>query len=247
MSSYRLVRRDDADEPVEFLPGWCISPSSDKRPSLAELVTAAAKVGTDVFDGDTFLVSYCGRSPYWYDDAGRMHQIGSHGWCHDCHKDGKGYVHHLAYQVEFAVLAFEARDDQVLREQCEADGLTPEQYAAEVAGRAVPLHGDSCFAVGAHELGADVAAGLAWFAVDMWDMTTWKVAVPLAEGALEEAVAKAEKLALDAMPRRCYDCKGTRGHSKRCSYTRMREFEQMYGNLEELRAGTAGAADMSEK
>lgn len=159
---------------------------------------------------------------YWWppgEHGGGMHRIGSHGWCHDCHKGGLGYVHHLAEDVERAVLAHEARTDHVLAEQCEADGQTPEQYAREVAGRAVPLDGDMSFVTDVHELGVN-AAGLAEFAVDMWDMTTWKVAVELAPGAPEAAEKLAEKLAWAATPRRCWSCSGLRGHSKRCPHVR---------------------------
>jgi hypothetical protein len=137
-------------------------------------------------------------------------------------------VHHLAYAVELEVLAAEARDDRVLREQCEADGLTPEQYAVSVAGRAVPLHGDTSFATDVHELGVN-AEGLAEFAVDMWDMTTWKVAVPVAERAPATAGKLAEEHAYAAQPKRCYSCKGTRGHSRRCPETRYAELVAKYG------------------
>jgi hypothetical protein len=162
-----------------------------------------------------------------------MHQIGSHGWCHDCHKGEygePGYVHHLAYETELAVLTLEASDDRVLRRQCEADGLTPEQYAAGIAGRAVPLHGDESFVIAVHELGVN-ADGLAEFAVDMWDFTTWKVAVEVADGAPRAAGKLAEHLAYSALPKRCHDCKGTRGHAKDCSVTREREFLEKYPHL----------------
>jgi hypothetical protein len=167
---------------------------------------------------------------YWWppDGDGSMHQIGSHGWCHDCHKAGLGYVHHLAYDVELAILAYEARMDRVLRRQCEADGLTPEAYAAEVAGRAVPLHGDHSFVTDVHELGVN-ADGLAEFAVDMWDMTTWKVAVEVADGAPRAAEKLAEKLAWEAIPERCWDCHGSRGHARNCSTVRVAELTARYG------------------
>lgn len=203
---------------------------------LAEVARTASRLGqmaptVDIMHGESYLVSYCGGSPYWWPAGGEMHQVGSHGWCHDCHKAGLGYVHHLDYDAELAVLAAEAREDPVLREQCEADGLTPEQYAAGVAGRAVPLDGDYSFAIAVHELGVN-ADGLAEFAVDMWDMTTWKVAVPVAEGAPGTAERKAEELALAAQPARCYSCKGRDGqHSRRCQVTRWAEFEARYGKL----------------
>jgi hypothetical protein len=217
MGVYEIRERERGDGSEPSLPFLV----PDARLSLAEVLHLAEKCGqtVDVTDGGRYLVTYCGASPYWWlpgEHGGGMHQVGSHGWCHDCHKAGEGYVHHLAYEDEMAVLANEARHDRVLREQCEADGQTPEQYAAEVAGRAVPLDGDCSFAVDVHELGADLNAGLAWFAIDMWDMTTWKVAVPIADGAPEAAERLAEKTAYDAQPKRCHDCRGRRGHSKRC-------------------------------
>jgi hypothetical protein len=226
---YELRKRDHKGEPEPF---W--SYLIREGAALADVLGLASQSHEtmDVFgDGGAYLVTYCGESPYWYpSDDGSMHQLGSHGWCHDCHGEGLGYVHHLAYDVEFAALALEAAEDKVLAGMCEADGLTPEQYAASLAGRAVPLHGDESFATGVHELGVN-ADGLAEFAVDMWDMTTWKVAVEVAEGAPRTAREMAERLASDAQPKRCHDCKGTRGHSKRCGVTREREFCEKYPEL----------------
>lgn len=224
--SYELRNRDlleDGAEPGELS---IYQVRQDVDAQLADVIGLAAvsDFTVDVYDGPEYLVTFCGCSPYWYPHTdGGMHQIGSHGWCHDCHKDGLGYVHHLDYAVELAWLTHEAHDDDVLRGQCEADGLTPEQYAQEIAGRAVPLDGDYSFAVAVRELGVN-ADGLAAFAVGMWDMTTWLVAVPLAPGAPDAAVKLAEERAYAASPKRCYDCKGHRGHSKRCHVTRDAEF-----------------------
>jgi hypothetical protein len=226
---YELRKRDHGDEPEPF---W--SYLIREGAALADVLGLASqsRETMDVFgDGGAYLVTYCGESPYWYpSDDGSMHQISSHGWCHDCQKEGRGYVHHLAYDVEFAALALEAAEDQVLAGMCEADGLTPEQYAASVAGRAVPADGDHSFAIDVRELGVN-AGGLAEFAVDMWDMTTWKVAVPVAEGAPRTARDLAERMACDAQPKRCYDCHGTTGHSKRCGVTRERELCEKYPEL----------------
>lgn len=205
------------------------------RLSLAEVLHISETAGrtVDVCDSGRYLVSYCGASPYWWipgTHGGGMHQVSSHGWCHDCHKAGDGYVHHLGYDTELAVLANEARHDRVLAGQCEADQMTPEQYALEVAGRAVPLDGDCSFAIAVHELGVN-ADGLAEFAVDMWDMTTWKVAVPVSAGAPDAAVRLAEELAYAAAPKRCVHCKGRRGHSRSCPVTREREFLRKYPHL----------------
>lgn len=202
--------------------------------TLADVLRLAERCGetVDVHWAGVYLLSYCGGGPYWWppSTAGDgMHQIGSHGWCHDCHKDGKGYVHHLDYGVELAMLTAEAREDRVLRRQCEADGLTPEQYAAGIAGRAVPLHGDSSFAVAVHTIGSRDEVWMADFAVDMWDMTTWRVSVPIVPGAPDAAVKLAEETAYAAQPKRCYDCKGTRGHAKDCSETRWANLIAKYG------------------
>jgi len=230
MTRYELRKRDR--KPGQPEPFW--SYLIREGASLADVLGLASqsRETMDVLGDDgAYLVTYCGESPYWYPgDDGAMHQIGSHGWCHDCHKEGLGYVHHLAYEVEFAVLALEAAADQVLAGMCEADGMTPEQYAASVAGRAVPLRGDESFATDVRELGVN-ADGLAEFAVDMWSMTTWKVAVEVAEGAPRAARELAEKLAYATLPRHCYDCKGTRGHSKQCGVTREREFCEKYPEI----------------
>jgi hypothetical protein len=223
--TYELRDRDgelDGSGPSELLAVL----TGDRGLPWVLTVAGRLRVTLDVMAGDRYLVSYCGASPYWWpprSTGAGMHQIGSHGWCHDCHKNGLGYVHHLDYDTEVAVLTSEAADDQVLRQRCEADGQTPAQYAASVAGRAVPLDGDHSFATDVHELGVN-AAGLAEFAVDMWDMTTWKVAVEVAEGAPDTARRLAEKLAFDAQPKRCYDCKGLTGHSKRCGAAEQERF-----------------------
>lgn len=219
MTDYELRNRDD-EWPALFLAG---------RPGgLAEALSLAGKMygWSDVYADGTYLVT---SGWYWWPEAGGgMHQIGSHGWCHDCHSEGLGYVHHLAYETELAVLAHEARTDRFLRRQCEADGQTPEQYAASIAGRAVALDGDRSFVTCVHELGTG-ADGLAVFAVDMWDMTTWKVAVPVAEGAPRTAQDLAERLAYEATPKRCHDCHGTAGHARDCDTVRLAGLLARYG------------------
>jgi hypothetical protein len=226
MTTFELRARDDGEDDG-YSRLWC---QPEPGTGLAVALRVAEMPGTgwvDVLADGEYLVT---SGWYWWPRGGdgSMHQIGSHGWCHDCHKAGLGYVHHLAYETELAVLAHEARTDSVLAGQCEADGLTPEAYAAEVAGRAVPLHGDMSFVTDVHELGVN-AGGLAEFAVDMWDMTTWKVAVPVADGAPGAAEKLAEELAYAATPERCWSCKGRRGHSKRCPETRWAEHIAKYG------------------
>lgn len=179
-----IRERDDDDGSGPSLPFMRV----ERELPLPEALNLASRLGetVDVMDDSRYLVSYCGASPYWWppgEHGGGMHQIGSHGWCHTCHGDDLGYVHHLDYETELAVLECEATHDRVLREQCEADSLTPAQYAAGIAGRAVPHRGDGSFARGIRDLGSDLAAGTATFAVEMWDMTTWRVTVPLGENA----------------------------------------------------------------
>ena len=231
-----LRERDSLDGsgpsvPFPSLPGW----------DLAQALRHAAASGcaVDVLEDGRYLVTYCAGSPYWWlpgTHGGGMHQIGSHGWCHDCHSCDLGYVHHLDYETELAVLALEARTDRVLGEQCEADGQTPEQYAQEIAGRAVPLDGDRSFVTAVHELGVN-AGGLAEFAVDMWDMTTWKVAVPLEPGAPDRAWKIAEEMAVADTPRRCVHCHGRRGHSRRCPVTQQAELLEKYPYLRDVTEG----------
>jgi hypothetical protein len=229
MTTFELRTREGLDDSEPSLPYMY---QAREGASLADVLRLAAKPVTgdwlDVHADGEYLVT---SGWYWWlpgEHGGGMHQIGSHGWCHTCHSEGLGYVHHLAYDVELAVLAHEARTDHVLHDQCEADGLTPEQYAAEIAGRAVALDGDMSFVTDVHELGVN-AAGQAEFAVDMWDMTTWKVAVEVAPGAPHAAEKLAERLAYEATPKRCWSCKGRHGHSKRCPETRWAEFEAKYG------------------
>jgi hypothetical protein len=229
--SYELREREglDGSEPS---PPFLVP---DDRLDLPGVLHIAGRAGrtVDVYESGRYMVTYCGASPYWWlprTAGGEMHQIGSHGWCHNCHKAGAGYVHHLAYDDEVAALTTEARDDPVLREQCEADGLTPGQYAAEVAGRAVPLDGDRSFVIGVHELGVNID-GQAEFAIDMWDMTTWKIAVEVAEGAPDTAQRLAEELAVAQSPKRCVHCHGTRGHSRTCMVTREAELLAQYPHL----------------
>jgi hypothetical protein len=229
--SYELREREGLDGSEPSLPFLV----PDDRLGLAGVLHIAGRAErtVDVFENGRYVVTYCGGSPYWWlpgTDGREMHQVGSHGWCHDCHKARAGYLHHLAYDDEVAVLTSEARDDRVLREQCEADALSPEQYAAEVAGRAVPLDGDRSFVIGVHELGVNIA-GQAEFAVDMWDMTTRKVAVDVAEGAPDAARRLAEELAAAQAPERCVHCHGTRGHSRTCMVTREAELLAKYPHL----------------
>jgi hypothetical protein len=206
------------------------------RLGLVAVLRLASKLGrtVDVMDGEDYLVTYCGGTPEWWlpgTAGGDAHRLSSLGWCHECLDEGRGYTHHLNYAIEVAVLSVEAADDSVLREMCEADGLSPLEYAMEVAGRAVPKDWDRSRAVEVHSLGSDMAAGTATFAVDMKDMTTWRVTVPMTAGAPAAAIELAEQLAHDAQPKRCYDCKGLTGHSKRCSVTRDREFAEKYPEL----------------
>jgi len=198
--------------------------------TLADVLGLAshAHETVDVMDGDRYLVTYCGESPYWVEADGPMHQIGSHGWCHDCHKDGLGYMHHLNYETELAALTVEARDDRTLARMCEADGLTPEQYAVSVAGRAVALEGDCSFAIDVAHLATDVDASTATFAVTMWDQTCWRVTVPIGEGTENAAIELAEQTAHRAQPKRCYDCKGHTGHARDCGWARTRELLRKY-------------------
>lgn len=200
---------------------------------LPDVMHLASELGTtiDVMRDGEYLVTYCGSSPYWWPLGESMHQISSHGWCHDCHKDEGSYVHHLDIGTEIAVLTCEARWDRVLRRQCEADGLTPEQYAEQIAGRAVPLEGDWSFSIDVVALGSDLEAGTADFGVTMWAGTCVRVTVPLAEGAEQAAVVEAEQLAHSLQPKRCYDCHGTRGHARNCSVTREAEFLAKYPHL----------------
>jgi hypothetical protein len=225
--TYELRTRDweENDAPGEL---HMFQPRAGTDLAVALRLAGMCGDTVDVLEDGRYLVTYCGESPYWWPAGEAMHQIGSHGWCPDCHKNWLGYVHHLDYAAELAVLAAEASSDAVLRGQCEADGQTPEQYAAEVAGRAVPSDGDMSFVIDVHELGVN-AEGLAEFAVDMWDMTTWKVAVEVAPGAPRAAEKLAESLAWEATPKRCYSCNGRTGHSKRCPVTREAEYIAKYG------------------
>lgn len=219
MTAYELRTRDwdEADD------GKLALFQPREGASLADVCVMADRMDghIDIYADGAYLVT---SGWYWWPRAGddaQMHQIGSHGWCHDCHRDDLGYVHHLAYDAEVAVLTAEAREDRVLAQQCRADGITAAQYAAEVAGRAVPADGDSSFAIDVHELGVN-ADGLAEFAVDMWDMTTWKVAVEVAPGAPLAAQELAEERAYHAGPRRCFSCKGREGrHAPECSTARL--------------------------
>jgi hypothetical protein len=234
VTAYCLRERDaDTEQDLPFLVA--------EDASLAEALELARLLRrtVSVYRNGEYLVSYCGGSPYWWAPGELMHQVSRHGWCHDCHSDRLGYVHHLAEEIELEVLAAEAREDQVLRRECEANGLSPEQYAQSVAGRAVPLDGDHSFVIGVRELGPDAdpltRGGLVtWFAVDMWDMTTRKIRVdPLdrIEGTMaEHAARRAEEIAYAAQPERCYDCKGRDGrHASDCAETRVREFTEKYG------------------
>lgn len=229
MTTYELRTRDGLGSEPSLPSPYQVREGA----TLAEALRLASMPGTDWTDvhadGEYLVTS----GWYWWppgEHGGGMHQIGSHGWCLDCQRHGLGYVHHLAYETELAVLTLEASQDGRLREQCEADGLTPGQYAVEVAGRAVAADGDMSFVTDVRELGVN-ADGLAEFAVDMWDMTTWKVAVEVADGAPQAAEKLAEELAYAATPKRCWECHGRTGHSKRCHVTQNAEFEARYGTL----------------
>jgi hypothetical protein len=222
----------DGDGPWPSLP--YIVPAS--RLGLVAVLQLASKLGrtVDVMDGEDYIVTYCGGTPEWWlpgGHGGSAHRLSSLGWCHECLDEGRGYVHHLNYAIEVAVLSVEAADDSVLREMCEADGLSPLEYAMEVAGRAVPKDWDRSRAVEVHSLGSDSEAGTATFVVDMKDMTCWRVTVPMAAGAPAAAIELAEQLAHDALPPRCHQCRGTRGHSERCGVTKDRKMAAEYPEL----------------
>jgi hypothetical protein len=205
---------------------------------LAGLLSGGLCTSLDVVVNGEYLVTYCGASPYWWPQGtlgGDMHQLSSRGWCHTCRSEGRGYVHHLPLETEVAVLTCEATHDGVLREQCEADAQTPEQYAREMAGNRVPLDGDELFAVSARILGApgtEQPGTAARFAVTMMDGRVREVTVAAGPGAEGEALSAAEAQAAadPGRVRRCVHCHGARGHSARCPVRR----------LEELAAGIAG-------
>jgi hypothetical protein len=227
--TFELRERDHGDG-SESLPFLVLA----DRLTLADALSIGEHVSrtVDVLADGVYLVSFCGASPQWWlpgCHGGEMHQVGSHGWCHDCHKNGFGYVHHLAYPVELGVLANEARHDKYLYEMCEADGLTPDEYALEIAGRAVALDGDRSFVVDIQSICTDLEAGTADFAVEMWDMTTWRVTVPIGEAAPQAAARLAEERAHAATPGGCRDCKGRRGHSRRCLTRKLAELKDTYG------------------
>lgn len=208
--------RDDADDGTRPPLPW--QPTGAARLGDALKLARMAKMSCHIYRDGVYLVSYCGGGPYWWPEQGDMHQIGGHGWCHECHGQGLGYVHHLDYDVELAVLTAEGIEDPELRKRLRGDGLTAEQWAASVAGRAVPNEGDESFATDVHELGVG-ADGLAWFAVDMWSMTTWKIGVEVAPGAPGAASRLAERAAYDLFGvKRCIDCKGSQGrHAEDCA------------------------------
>jgi hypothetical protein len=106
--------------------------------NLASVLSGNLGGGIDVMDGDTYLVSYCGGSPYWW-LPGTHGEISSRGWCHDCCKEGDDFVHHLAREVEVGVLTREALHDPVFRKRLAERGQTAEEYAQMVAGNALPL------------------------------------------------------------------------------------------------------------
>lgn len=223
------VRADGADyEPLPWQPVQ--SATLDQALELARL----SKRSVHVYRDGEYLVSYCGGGPYFWPAEGDMHQIGGHGWCHDCHSAGLGYVHHLADDTELAVLAAEGREDPVLRKRLRGDGLTAEQWALSIAGRAVPNEGDESFATDVHELGPG-ADGLAWFAIDMWNMTTWRIGVPIAPGAPEQAERQAEQAAYGLFGvKRCIDCGGSNGrHAEDCKGVELEHYwaELMAGDL----------------
>jgi hypothetical protein len=135
-ATYHLCERDSLDGSGTALPFLRV----EREMPLPEVLHVASMLGRsiDVMADDTYVVSYCGASPYWWlpgTHGGGMHQISSRGWCHDC----DGYVHHLAREIEVAVLTCEARYDHVFRQRLEKRGQTPEEYAEEMAGNAVPL------------------------------------------------------------------------------------------------------------
>lgn len=112
-------------------------------PYVLKMASVLTKLGEriDVLDGETYLVSYIGASPYWWlpgTHGGDLHQISSRGWCFSCDREGKEYVHHLPRAVEVAVLTAEGEQDHVFRERLDKVGLTAEQYAERTAGNKVP-------------------------------------------------------------------------------------------------------------
>lgn len=138
-----LRDRDKGDGSGESLP-FLLVMREMPLPDILNLASQLHRTIDVVADG-VYLVTYCGGSPYWWlpgTHGGGMHQIGSRGWCHDCRREGLGFVHHLPRDVEVAVLTCEATYDRVLRQQCESDGQTPAEYAQEVAGGGLPLAGE---------------------------------------------------------------------------------------------------------
>ncbi|MEU4410717.1 hypothetical protein AB0F88_39955 [Streptosporangium sp. NPDC023963] len=109
---------------------------------VADVLSGNLGASIDVLSNDTYMVTYCGGSPYWWlpgTHGGGMHQISSRGWCWDCLKQDNGYVHHLPRDVEVAVLTCEATYDPVFRKRLEEAGQTAEEYAEMTAGNALPL------------------------------------------------------------------------------------------------------------
>jgi hypothetical protein len=227
--SYELRQRG-YDEEETSLP--LMFPA--ERLGLIDVLRLADKLGsrTEVWENGAYVIS---AGNIWNPPGGPYHQLSSHGWCHDCRDEGLGYVHHLSLVYEHAALAAEAMDDQVARRMCEADGLTPAQYADQFAGKDVPLWDDQLYAVWADPYALPASNGLQAWRVTMKDGSAWLVTVPAdhKDGAGHEALRIAEEwaFAADTRPKRCYDCKGTRGHASDCSVTREREFLAKYPHL----------------
>jgi hypothetical protein len=133
MTSYQLRKRGEANLFLGVGPDVTLSETLHvARTMSGELCTSI-----DVLDSERYLVTYCGGSPYWWlpgTHGGGMHQISSRGWCHDCRNRDEvpeEHVHHLARDVEVAVLTCEGTHDPVFRERLKKAGLTAKEHAEE--------------------------------------------------------------------------------------------------------------------
>lgn len=143
MSDYRLCERgglDGSGGSLPFLRTEREMPLPDVL-HLADVLSANLCRSIDVLDGNAYVVTYCGGSPYWWlpgTHGGGMHQISSRGWCWDCLREEGTYVHHLPRAIEVDVLTCEATHDPVFRKRLTEAGQTAEEYAQATAGNALP-------------------------------------------------------------------------------------------------------------
>lgn len=137
MTTVFEIRLRGGGHGIEPSEPYLTLPDLHEALTIASILSGARCQTLDVLDSGRYVVTYCGASPHWWLPGtlgGGMHQISSHGWCHDC-RNGEYVprvaenVFHLSEADQVAVFTVEGERDRVLRKRLYDQHITAGEHA----------------------------------------------------------------------------------------------------------------------